>query len=37
MNGDRNTEAYTLPCVKIDSQWEFAVALRELTPGSVTT
>jgi len=24
---------YTLPSVKLDSQWEFAVWLRELKPG----
>ena len=34
MNGEGNTEAYTLPTMcKIDNQWEFAVWLRECKPG----
>ena len=31
-NGESNMETYMLPCIKIDSQWKFAVRLRELKP-----
>ena len=33
VNRERNMETHTLPWVKIDNQWEFAVSLRELRPG----
>ena len=36
MHGDSNMEIYITTC-KIDIQWEFAVCLRELNRGSVTT
>ena len=36
MYGENNMEAYTIIC-KIDSQQEFAVCLRELKQGSVST
>ena len=32
MYGESNTETYIIIC-KIDSQWDFAVWLRELKPG----
>ena len=35
MYGESNIEIYNTMC-KIDSQWEFAVGLRELKQGSVT-
>ena len=34
--GESNMETYFTIC-KIDSQWEFAVGLRNSNPGSVTT
>ena len=36
MYGKSNMETYNTIC-KIDSQWEFAVCLRELKQGSVAT
>ena len=35
MYGESNIEIYNTMC-KIDSQWEFAVGLRELKQGSAT-
>ena len=32
MNWEGGTETYTLPHVKLDSQWKFAVWRRELNP-----
>ena len=36
MHGDSNVEIYITTC-ETDIQWEFAVCLRELNRGSVTT
>ena len=34
-NRESSMETYTLPYVKLDSQWEFAVWCRELKPAAL--
>ena len=36
-NSESNTETYAFPYVKLNSQWKFAVRLRELKLSALTT